>query len=170
MPCGTEVEVRVARWEAFASSAPDLAEAGRGLLYQYGIGLGFLATVRSDGGPRLHPFCPVIGEGGLFAFIVPSPKRTDLFRDGRYAIHSFPPEDVDDEFLVMGVAHPVEAAPVREALVAAYHMPVEGEWALFEFDIERALLSRYRARGDWPPTYSVWHDAVVLGADGQVPQ
>jgi len=42
--------------------------------------------------------------------------------------------------------------------------------ALFEFDIERALLSRYRARGDWPPTYSVWHDDVVLGADGQVPQ
>ena len=96
----------MARWEGFASSAPELEEAGRGLLYQYGIGLGFLATVRPDGSPRLHPFCPVIAEGGLFGFIVPSPKRADLFRDGRYAIHAFPPEDVDDEFLLMGVAHP----------------------------------------------------------------
>ncbi len=87
-------------------SAPDLAESGRGLLYQYGIGLGSLATVRPDGGPRLHPFCPVIAEGGLFAFIVPSPKRADLLRDGRYAIHAFPPEDVDDEFLAMGCGPP----------------------------------------------------------------
>jgi hypothetical protein len=146
----------VARWKEFDALAPELAQAGRELIYQFGVGLGFLATVRADGSPRLHPFCPVIAEGGLYAFIVPSPKRSDLTRDGRYAIHAFPPEAVDDEFLVMGVAQAADGDPVREAIVAAYHTPVEPNWALFEFDIERALLARYRSRGDWPPTYSIW--------------
>ena len=41
-------------WAEFAHARPDLAEAGRRLLYQFGVGLGFLATVRADGGPRLH--------------------------------------------------------------------------------------------------------------------
>ncbi len=30
---------------------PDLAEAGRSLLYQHGVGLAFLATVRAEGRP-----------------------------------------------------------------------------------------------------------------------
>jgi hypothetical protein len=44
---------------------PDLADASRALLYQFGVGLAFLSTVRPDGGPRVHPVwhtkypCPV---------------------------------------------------------------------------------------------------------------
>jgi hypothetical protein len=45
------------RWADFQRVRPDLAEAGRRLLYQFGVGLAFLATVRADGGPRLHPRC-----------------------------------------------------------------------------------------------------------------
>ncbi|HEY5859818.1 MAG TPA: hypothetical protein VIX62_05995, partial [Actinomycetota bacterium] len=66
-------------WREFSALRPDLADAGKQLLYQFGVGLAFLGTVRADGGPRLHPFCPVIDDG-LFAFIVPSPKRDDLHR------------------------------------------------------------------------------------------
>src|SRR6266704_3965772 len=44
---------------------PDFADAGRALLYQFGVGLAFLATVRRDGGPRVHPVCPLICHGGL---------------------------------------------------------------------------------------------------------
>lgn len=47
-------------WREFAAAAPDLAEAGRALLTQFGVGLAFLATVRRDGAPRLHPVCPVL--------------------------------------------------------------------------------------------------------------
>jgi hypothetical protein len=43
------------RWTEFQRVRPDLAEAGRRLLYQFGVGLAFLATLRADGGPRLHP-------------------------------------------------------------------------------------------------------------------
>jgi hypothetical protein len=38
-------------WPGFAAAAPELAELGRGLLTQFGVSLGFLATVRRDGAP-----------------------------------------------------------------------------------------------------------------------
>lgn len=64
------------------------------MFYEHGLGLGFLATTRPDGGPRVHPICPVLA-GNLYAFIVPGPKLADLRRDPRYryALHSeiFPP-------------------------------------------------------------------------------
>ena len=41
-------------WNEFASAAPELAAAGRTLINQFQVGLAFLATVRKDGGPRLH--------------------------------------------------------------------------------------------------------------------
>ena len=42
-------------WKDFAASAPTLAQTSAALLNQFGVGLAFLATVRRDGAPRLHP-------------------------------------------------------------------------------------------------------------------
>jgi hypothetical protein len=42
---------------------PDLAQAGRALIYQFGVGFAFLGTTRSDGGPPLHPICPRVYDG-----------------------------------------------------------------------------------------------------------
>src|SRR5206468_2988975 len=93
----------VATWAQLRAAEPALAEAGRQLLYQYGPGLGFLATVRRDGGPRVHPVCPVIDGDGLYVFVGNhSPKVHDLRRDGRFALHTFPMADNDDEFYVAG--------------------------------------------------------------------
>ena len=83
----------------------------RALLHQYGPGLGYLATIRPDGGPRVHPVSPVVTDDGLFCFVVDSPKRRDLERDGRYALHAFPPEDTDDEAYLTGRALPVTDPP-----------------------------------------------------------
>ena len=147
----------MARWSDLEREAPDVAAHGRRLLYQFGLGLGFLATVRKDGGPRLHPFCPILAEGGLWGFIAPSPKRGDLRRDGRFAVHSFPPEEVDDEFYVQGraveVTDPTTIAAVRAAYTAPIQTPDE---VLFELQPERALLALYPSRPFWPPTYTRW--------------
>src|SRR3712207_2024300 len=97
----------MASWTEFAVAEPRLAEAVRALLQQYGPGLAYLATVRPDGGPRIHPVSPVITDEGLFCFVVDSPKRRDLERDGRYALHSYPPEESDDEAYLTGRARPV---------------------------------------------------------------
>lgn len=150
--------VRLASWSDFKRDAPDLAEAARGLLYQYGIGLGYLATVRADGGPRLHPICPIISTQGLHAFIVPSPKRRDLDRDGRFALHAFSPEEVDDECYLTGRARAIYDPAVREVVAEAYHHDPGADEVLYELDIERCLIARYESRGQWPPAYSTWVD------------
>src|SRR5438132_8471998 len=93
-------------WKEFATAEPDLAEVGRSLLFQFKVGLAFLATARKDGAPRLHPVCPVLSNDRLFVLITPtSPKRHDLLRDGRYALQTFPqPKPGSDEFYIAGKA------------------------------------------------------------------
>ena len=145
------------RWETFAGAEPEMAEAGQKLIYQFGIGLGFLATVRRDGAPRLHPFCPVVFEGGLYGLIAPSLKHEDLVRDGRYAFHAFPPEKRDDEFYLNGrVRRADEVAEAVRAAFLATGGTSTGDETCFEFLIETAMLALYGDRPSWPPVYSTW--------------
>ena len=95
-------------WKEFETAAAELASAGRRLFYQFGPtgpGLGFLATTRADGGPRVHPVCPALHNGGLYLFVIgSSPKRRDLVRDGRYALHAFPGRTDDESSALSGEA------------------------------------------------------------------
>src|SRR5437879_154160 len=132
-------------WKEFAGAAPELAEAGRSLLNQFGVGLAFLATVRKDGAPRLHPVCPVLSNDRLFVLITPtSPKRHDLRRDGRYALQTFPqPKPGSDEFYVAGKALLVADAATRAAVLRdAKHMADASE-ILFELRIDRVMWTRW---------------------------
>lgn len=166
----------MASWSQFAADEPRLANAIRALMHQYGPGFGYLATVRADGGPRVHPVSPVITDEGLFCFIVDSPKRRDLERDGRYALHSFPPEENDDEAYVAGRARPVtdpaQVARLAEHLHAAPHV----DWRLFEFTVDVAMLARHGGGGattfgaERPgrPDVQVWLDPA--GGDDHRPE
>lgn len=153
----------MSRWSDFEKASPELATEGQKLLYQYGLGLGYLGTVRSDGGPRIHPFCPILYEGGLYGLIAPSPKQRDLLRDGRYALHAFAATSVDDEFYLTGRAVPREEPGLIDRVRATFVArggTSSGDEALFEFEIEHALLARYKKRGEpdsWPPVYTHWH-------------
>ena len=72
-------------WGTLEEKAPELAAFGVSRLHGR---VAYLATLRQDGSPRLHPMTPIIGQGHLFVFMEPtSPKGHDLRRDGRYAIH-----------------------------------------------------------------------------------
>src|SRR2546430_10220547 len=112
----------MASWWECAAAQPRLASVIRALVHQYGPGLGYLATVRPDGGPRVHPVSPVITDEGLYCFILDSPKRRDLDRDGRYALHSFPPDESDDEAYLSGRARrgtdPARAADLPDSIRA----------------------------------------------------
>jgi Pyridoxamine 5'-phosphate oxidase len=162
------------RWGGFAEVRPDLARAGRELIYQYGVGLAFLATVRSDGGPRLHPMCPLITDDDLLAFIVPSPKRADLHRDPRFAMHSFPADENEDAFLVRGVAEQVDDATRFDVLTRQFAAerrleappPEAVRWELFAFDISMALLTRTTGHGDPAPRHQVWRETEPGAARG----
>lgn len=132
-------------WKGFSAAAPELAQVGSALLNQFGVGLAFLATVRGDGAPRLHPVCPVVSGERLFILLTPtSPKRQDLVRDGRYALQTFPqPKPGSDEFYVAGRAQLIEDPATRAAVLgAARHRADESE-TLFELWIERVMHTRW---------------------------
>ncbi|HWC29285.1 MAG TPA: pyridoxamine 5'-phosphate oxidase family protein [Dehalococcoidia bacterium] len=150
-------------WAEFERLRPDLAQAGRELFYFFGVGLAFLATVRKDGGPRLHPVCPVIVDSKLLAFVIPSPKLRDLLHDGRYALHSYPLPDNEDVVYLTGKARAISDAGVR-AVAEGKFLEERDSLALdlsaqtlVEFTIETCLLTRTTGHGDENPQHTVWH-------------
>ncbi len=111
----------MASWEEFEADAPELAVVAtrlwpgvialhRGDTTQSRspwFSIAYLATTRPDGSPRLHPFCPVLADGTLYAVISrSSPKGDDLRRDARCVIHALPGPD-DDEFSIRARAREV---------------------------------------------------------------
>ena len=63
----------MATWQTFATAEPELAAAGERLLLlktQYPAGLAYLATIRRDGGPRVHPFALMLADGRLYAWVL----------------------------------------------------------------------------------------------------
>jgi hypothetical protein len=151
-------------WTDLRDSRPDLAEAGRALLYQFGVGLGFLSTVRRDGGPRVHPMCPVITDPGLYALIVPSPKLGDLARDGQYAMHSFPCPNNEDAFYLTGRAEARNDAQLRAEINGLFlderdmdtAPPGFDDQALFEFLVDTCMITRTTGHGDPNPQHTIW--------------
>jgi hypothetical protein len=147
-------------WNEFSASAPSLASRGEQLINQFGVGLSFLATVRKDGAPRLHPVCPVFSDERLYVLISPSsPKRWDLKRDGRYALQSFPEAKPDsDEFYISGKAIAIEDIDVIEAVLADAKHHASDDEHLFELLLDRAMHTKWEGFGtdDYLPIHTKW--------------
>jgi hypothetical protein len=167
----------MASWTEFERSAPDMAGVATRLwpgitrlarrvepAEQAGpiFSIAYLATTRPDGSPRLHPFCPIIAGGRLFAAIpARSPKGNDLRRDGRCAIHALPGAD-DDELCIRARAREMTDDGVTRTLVldVVSRSGVGGmiettrNDPLFEFDIEQVATARWVAIGQ-PGTRAV---------------
>lgn len=151
-------------WKEFSRARPDLAEAGRGLLYQFGVGLGFLATVATDGFPRTHAVRPVVTSDGIYLYVMPGPKLRDLRRDGKYALHCFPPIDNEDVFHITGIAKELDDGSLREAvdrtLMTESNLdelnPEHRKHPLFELLIRGVLLTRTTGHGDYHPQHTIW--------------
>lgn len=130
-------------WKALEEKNPDLAAFGVSRLHGQ---VAYLATLRKDGSPRLHPMTPIIGQGHLFVFMEPtSPKGHDLRRDGRYAIHC----GVNDtsgasgEFAVSGQAQFSDNPELRALAVRLAPYSPADRYILFEFCLESAASTVY---------------------------
>jgi hypothetical protein len=151
-------------WNQFKQEQPALAGVGRDQFYQHGMGLGFLATVRKDGGPRVHPVCPVISPAGLHVLILPGPKRGDLRRDRRYSLHTetFPPPRQDDGFAVSGTAAEISGeatwAVVRDQVIKDFGelWPDYDTLTLFELSMASCLLTLTQPAGGFPKGPTIW--------------
>ncbi len=153
-------------WADFERAAPDMARAGRRLLYTTEVGEGLLATVRDDAPPRLHPIWLAIVDGHLYAFILASAKRRDLEIDGRYALHNHRDPSAPSEFSVRGQAHRVDEAEVRSGVGAGWYFQVDDSSRLFEFGIDAAVLGVRDDADEWPPRYSTWRADDLIDSPG----
>ena len=159
----------MATWQEFTAAEPVLAAQARKNLYEVDIGLGFLATVRVDGWPRVHPVCPIINSAGLHVIVVPGPKQDDLRRDGRYALHTetCPPPNHEDGCMLTGVAHEVTDQAVRDVVVDQLRVERQDDelWpsvhtdALFELTIESCLVMRTLDSPELPAGATIWKAA-----------
>ena len=158
----------MATWSEFKQSDPDMAEAGRALLYQVGVGLAFLGTVRKDGVARLHPVCPLLTDDDeMYLFVIPSLKRDDLLRDGRYALHSFPAHDNEDAFGIFGRATLCEDR--RHGSASRLSSPQSGaafggprpadEDLLFVLTLDSCFHTKTTGHGDAHPDHRRWRAA-----------
>jgi hypothetical protein len=154
-----------ATWARFEDEAPDMAAVAERLWPGIAalhrgeappeeepcFSISYLATVRADGAPRLHPFCPILAGGRLFAAIPwSSPKGHDLRRDARCVIHALPgPED--DELCIRARARDVSSDGAIRALVVGIvtasgvggMIETASHDALFEFDLVRVDVARW---------------------------
>lgn len=135
-------------WHDVTAEAPDLAE--RVAARFAATGLGFLATVRSDGSPRISGIEPLIAGGELWLGMMPaSRKAADLGRDPRFALHaaSADKEVRDGDAKVAGRAEPVTDAATRRTFLDAFHAATghdlgeELPMALFRTDVTEVVLT-----------------------------
>jgi hypothetical protein len=159
----------MASWRQFEAEAPELAEVAARLwpgivaLHRDGtvpvgmptFAVSYLASIRRDGGPRLHPFCPILAGGQLFAAIPrSSPKGWDLRRDPRCVIHALPGPD-DDEFCVRARAYEMPgSSPLRASVSELVGRSGIGGMIesvatdpLFEFDLDQVDVARWHDIG-----------------------
>jgi Pyridoxamine 5'-phosphate oxidase len=74
-------------WRELERAAPEIAEPGKWRLDETRVAL--LATLRSDGSPRISPIEPFFAEGHLlFGAMAWTLKARDLDRDPRCTLHS----------------------------------------------------------------------------------
>ena len=143
----------VATWAEFANAASDLAAFARArmegrIVYQ--------ATLRLDGGPRVHPVSPWLGAGLLcVSFRDTSPKLREVARDARYALHTAQPwEDhagEHGEFMVRGW---LEQIPPSHPAVTARPGQTPYGLAHYACSIEEAVATKYS--DDEMPVYRRW--------------
>jgi hypothetical protein len=130
-------------WKYLEEQQPELAAFG---MERLNGRVAYLATVRKDGSPRLHPMTPIIGQGHLFVFMEPtSPKGHDLQRDGRYAIHCAVSDTsgTSGEFVITGRAHLIDDPGKRPLAVSLSPYAPAERYILFEFDVESAASTIY---------------------------
>lgn len=148
-------------WQDFARAEPELAAFGE---KRFKSSPAYLATVRADGSPRVHPVTPIIAEGHLFLFMEPtSPKGHDLRRGSGYALHcSVSGSDGGEgEFYVMGQAVLTDDPAMRELATHYGYQPKE-IYILFELNVESAFSTTYPNGGQ--PLRKNWKMATNGGS------
>ncbi|HRE48020.1 MAG TPA: hypothetical protein PLD47_09870 [Aggregatilineales bacterium] len=137
-------------WHRLAIADPELAAFGKERLHDRGA---YLATIRKDGSPRLHPVRPIVSDKHLFVFMgSTSPKQHDMVRDGRYVLHGTITNPDGGpwefyEFYVEGRGILVNDPAMYQIANAATAYPRNETFILFELHVEGAFSTVYGIDG-----------------------
>lgn len=111
----------MATWKEFADAAPRTAAVFTRRHAAAGE-LCLLATLRSDGFPRISPMEPHVFEDQLWLVGMPNTRKfNDLARDPRLCLHTatVDPQVADGDAKLWGVAHDVDDRALHERFAAA---------------------------------------------------
>jgi len=150
-------------WAQLEDRQPGLARLGRQRLLEPGVVL--VATIRSDGTPRVSPVEPFVLDGTLWlSMLWQSRKAADLLRDPRVLVHSVVTsrDGGEGEFKICGTAWAEDDPDLNRRYAAAVATnlgwsPQPGRFHLFAVTIGEVTFIRYDdATGDqhvarWPP-------------------
>jgi Pyridoxamine 5'-phosphate oxidase len=130
-------------WQNLIDGNPELASYGAG---RFENRVGYLATVRPDGTPQVHPVSPILRNNRLFVFTYPtSPKAHDLQRGGAYALHCAVEDNSGGagEFYVRGKAQQISDPADWERVRPGHADEFNVKYILFEFSVEQAFSMIY---------------------------
>jgi Pyridoxamine 5'-phosphate oxidase len=132
----------MATWKEFEQQALEIAAFGKA---RFQSGVAYLGTLRPDGGPRVHPVTPIIGEQLYLFMESTSPKGKDLQRDGRYTLHCAVENSSggNGEFYVRGRAQLSNDPAVWQAAKAASPYNPAEYYIVFVFEVDFAFMNQY---------------------------
>jgi pyridoxamine 5'-phosphate oxidase-like protein len=129
--------MNVVTWASVREQRPDLAAHVQARM----TGICYLATVRRDGAPRVHPVGLNFEDDRILVPMTPtSPKGRDLRRHGYFAVHCTV-EDTNGgggEVLLTGMAEEVEPTETFAAR----------GWIAFELRVGEILSIRHASDGE----------------------
>ncbi|WP_208028090.1 pyridoxamine 5'-phosphate oxidase family protein [Rhabdothermincola sediminis] len=137
----------MAAWEDVCRSSPELAPAVQRRFEAHGLGL--LATIRTDGFPRVSGVEPLFTRGELWLGMMPeSRKALDLQRNDRLSLHSATTDKelTEGDAKVTGRAVEVKDETTKQQFLRWFaeengHAP-DGPFHLFRVDVTELALIR----------------------------
>ena len=132
-----------ATWGDFADAEPELAAFVAERLL---AAPAYLATVRRNGPPRVHPVTPIITADALYLFMEPtSPKGVDLRERGWFALHNGVTDHAGTggEASLSGTGRLVTDDAARATAAAAASYDPADRYVLFELAPTEAQSKRY---------------------------
>lgn len=137
----------MANWNDVTKAAPEIAKQAQARIEA--TGLGFIATLRKDGFPRVSGIEPLFQGGELWLGMMPnSLKGRDLERDPRFSLHnaSVDKEVKEGDVKITGRALEVVDEPTRskfrDDVKARTGFDVGADFYLFRADVKEVATVR----------------------------
>jgi Pyridoxamine 5'-phosphate oxidase len=155
------------RWTDFETQQGDLSTLVRRKLIEPGLMM--VATIRTDGTPRVSPVNPHVWDGDLCVSLASSTRKAaDVGRDPRVLVHSIVSrwDGSEGELKLRATAVAETGAAALDEFAAAVKertgwAPPVGTFSLYRLDIDDVTFIDRENRPAYAPGVTRWHDSAV---------